>query len=374
MKKITLLIILIIFSHKAFAQFPETFDTQLPSTWATFIGTNGEGTTENWQHNTNGFMAVIWENVPNLAEDWLVTPQVAITSTNSLLAFDQTDLNAGDFGSILTVRISTGSSQTTHGDFVIVNTQNEVDVTNGTAAQFSKHTVDLTAYEGQSIYIAFVWAQDDGDGLVIDNVDLENQNAAAPNPVTTPTPIDGALNVFVDPTDGSDLDTDPDNFVVFDWEPASTGDPATSYDIYLGSSPTSLTLLGNTPNDAVNITGIDYSTLYYWQIVAKNAGGDAVGSSVWSFTTEANPSLSTNDFTKQLFNIYPNPVKDVLYIKSQLSLSSVDIFNQLGQKVMEAKVNTLLNKSIDVKDLTKGMYLMKIKADDKQQTIKFIKE
>jgi len=375
MKKITLLFLVVFtYSTNLFAQFPETFDTQLPATWATFIGTNGEGIVENWEHSTNGFMILTWEDVPNLAEDWLVTPQVAITSTNSLLAFDQTDLNAGDFGSVLTVRISVGSSQTTHGDFVIVDTQNEIDVTNGTAAVFSKHTVDLSAYEGQSIYIAFVWAQDDGDAVVIDNVDLENQNAAAPDPVTTPTPIDGASNVFVDPTDGSDIDTDPDNFVMFDWEPASTGDPATSYDIYLGSSPTNLNLLGNTTNDAVNITGIDYSTLYYWQIVAKNSGGDAVGSSVWSFTTEANPSLSTDEFDKQLVSIYPNPTSSVINIKSNLVLSSVDIFNQLGQRVINLNSNELIGNSIDVKDLAEGMYLMTVKADNKKQTIKFIKQ
>lgn len=375
MKKITLLSLFILsFTFCSYAQFPETFDSEIPNTW--LVSDNGIGTTVSWEHNASGFAFVLWEDVtdPSIAEDWLISPQVAITTTNSLLVFDQTDINAPDFLSTLTVRVSTLASQSNQSDFVIVDTQNETDITNGTAAQFSRHSVDLSAYEGQSIFIAFVWTQDDGDALALDNIDLENQNASAPNPVSLPTPADGAMNVFVDPTDGPDADLDPDNFVVFDWDPSNTGDPATSYDIYLGLAPTSLNFLGNTPNDFVNITGMEYSTLYYWQIVAKNSGGDAVGSSTWSFTTQAAPVLSLEENQIKTFTIYPNPVKNSLTINSKEVIDGISIVNQLGQNVLEIEKEHILNNQISLESLSKGLYFMNVKYGNSIQSIKIIKE
>ncbi|MEM6719700.1 MAG: choice-of-anchor J domain-containing protein [Bacteroidota bacterium] len=365
MRKITLLFFCAFFCIKAHAQFPETFDTQLPPTWTTFIGTNGEGTVQNWQHNVNGYMIVIWEAVPNLAEDWLVSPQVAITPTNSLLVFDQTDANLPNFGSTLTVRISTGTSQTTHADFVIVDTQNEVDVTNGTELQFSRHEVDLSAYEGQSVYIAFVWEQNDGDALFIDNVDLENQNATAPDPVTTPTPADMAVDVAIDAMDS--------NSVPFSWQAATTGDAATSYDVYLGDSPATLGLLGNTGNPMVNITGMDYSTLYYWQIVAKNAGGDAIGSAIWSFTTEADP-LSVPEVNANDFKYYPNPTRGLLQLESTVPIDNLKIVSIFGQEVLRADESMLSSNQLDISSLKAGNYVMVVTIGDSVSSYKVVKQ
>jgi len=69
--------------------------------------------------------------------------------------------------------------------------------------------------------------------------------------------------------------------------PASTGcDAATSYDVYFGTAAS--------PPFVTNTTSLDYctgalstSTTYYWKIVPKNAVGDAVGATTWSFTTSA---------------------------------------------------------------------------------------
>lgn len=374
MKKITLFVLLTItVSFSSFAQLPENFDSGvIPPGWATFIGTNGEGTTANWE-NPGTYMRVGFEAVATTSQDWLVTPLVAITPTTSLLSFSQTDAYAPDYGSVYTVRVST-ASQTTHADFTIVDTQNETSVTNGTPLAFSPYSVDLSAYEGQSVYIAFVLEQNDGDYWFVDNVAVENQNAVAPGAVTTPTPADAATNVYVNPADGADADTLPDMTVVFDWTPGTTGDPATGYEVYLGDSPATLQLLGTTPNDNVNITGMEYSTLYYWQIVAKNAGGSAVGSSIWSFTTEADPALSVADETVKLFSVSPNPVKNNLKIVSQSTLDSIEIYNQLGQRVMEVKANALSNNTIDLSSLHSGMYFITVNAQGKKQTIKIIKE
>ena len=167
----TFLILFLTISLSVKAQFPENFDNGLPPEWTTYIGENGLGATVNWEYNENGYMTVGWEAVTAgaVAEDWLVSPQVPITATNSLLIFSQTDGNVPDYGSVFSVRVSTENSQTTHSDFAIVDTQTEVEVTEDVVA-FSNHEIDLSAFEGQTIYIAFVWTQNDGDRLYIDNV------------------------------------------------------------------------------------------------------------------------------------------------------------------------------------------------------------
>ncbi len=75
---------------------------------------------------------------------------------------------------------------------------------------------------------------------------------------------------------------------------------------------------------------------------------------------------------KNATKIYPNPVKDVLNIDviSDQKIKSVEIFNLLG-----AKVNQSNKQQIDVNNLTKGIYLLKISLENgKTEQHKFIKE
>ncbi len=45
-------------------------------------------------------------------------------------------------------------------------------------------------------------------------------------------------------------------------------------------------------------TDLSYATTYYWQIIAYNVNGDATGCSVWSFTTQDDPTVSTFPFVE----------------------------------------------------------------------------
>ena len=379
MKKITLLFSLFIaFTYNSYAQFPETFEgTTIPAGWATYIGANGEGTVENWE-NSGGYMSVAYEAVSTLAQDWLVTPSIAITTTNSLLIFDQTDAFATDYGSSYTVRVSTGASQTTIGDFSIVDTQGELSVTGAAPLEFSPYSVDLSAYEGMTVYIAFVLEQNDGDYWFIDNVNLVNQYATAPDPVVNPNPANGATNVdLAQDTDynGDTVIDAADAAYTFTWDDASTGDAPTGYTFNLDTvNPPVATSFNVSSNSGFTIYGLSYSETYYWQIVANNAGGDAVNSTVWSFTTEADPALSVDDESLNLFSVYPNPIKDNVKINTSLTIDSVEIHNQLGQRVMDIKGNTLIDNTIDISSLNTGVYFLSISAEGKSQSIKIIKE
>ena len=64
---------------------------------------------------------------------------------------------------------------------------------------------------------------------------------------------------------------------------------------------------------------------------------------------------------------YPNPVADKLYIENITSGSTVSIYNQVGQLVLE-----VLNaqQGIDVSSLPAGLYVVK----NQSSTLKIIKQ
>lgn len=374
MKKITLLLTLLLFNVLCYAQLSEDFEgsTTIPAGWTSFIGTNGLGTAQDWQINdgtTNNVAFVNWEAVSGgNAEDWLVTPQFTVDATNYILSFDQSDSFATDYGSTYTIRVSTGSSQTTHADFTIVDTQSETDVWAG--GPLAQHTVDLTAYIGQAIYVAFVLEQNDGDRWIIDNVEMI-ADASAPEPAINPSPEDMAVDVYINPADGNG-DSNPDNAVAFSWEASATGDAPTAYDVYLGDSPSTLELLGTLGATSVNITGMEYSTVYYWQIVAKNVGGSATGSAVWSFTTEDDPSLSIDSFTKNELKSFYNNTTNELVLEYKSPLQHVNIYSILGQKVVSQPLSNSY-ETLNISNLNDGIYIAKILANGAEKTYKFIK-
>ncbi len=85
-----------------------------------------------------------------------------------------------------------------------------------------------------------------------------------------------------------------------------------------------------------------------------------------------NEIMSSIENVKSKFLIYPNPVRDILNIKTDNPISSYKIYSLDGRKLMEE--NKLNISKIDVSNLTKGNYLIKFQTKGKEQTIKFIKE
>ena len=225
----------------------------------------------------------------NSAEDWLVTPQFTPSSAANILTFKQRQSYGTDYGNTYTIRVST-VSQNTHADFTIVDTQTETDF----GLVYSTHNLDLSAYDGMPIYVAFVMENDDGDNWYVDDVDLI-PNATAPNCATNPTPADMATGVTV--TGGN---------VTIAWTAPATGDPATGYEVFWGETSGNLSSLGTLSATTVDITNVDLSTTYYWMIVPQNVGGSATGCAEWSFTTEDPPPPPPNDTLAGAIPITPS--------------------------------------------------------------------
>lgn len=84
-------------------------------------------------------------------------------------------------------------------------------------------------------------------------------------------------------------------------------------------------------------------------------------------------TLGTSDFDLKNVVAYPNPVKDVLNLSSDNAITSVVIYNLLGQQVIVRSPNTN-ETSIDVSNLVSGTYLVKVYADNAVKTLKVIKQ
>ncbi|MFC4816941.1 T9SS type A sorting domain-containing protein [Flavobacterium sp. GCM10023249] len=118
-----------------------------------------------------------------------------------------------------------------------------------------------------------------------------------------------------------------------------------------------ISLTGRTPGE----------TLYFrvWEY-----GNTAIG----NFRVSAyDASLSSDSFDLKGFKAYPNPVKDIFRISYVKEISSVAVYNLLGQEVLTQKVNAL-SSEINMTSLSKGTYLVKVTVDGLVNTVKVIKE
>lgn len=84
-------------------------------------------------------------------------------------------------------------------------------------------------------------------------------------------------------------------------------------------------------------------------------------------------SLGTEEINLTNLIVYPNPVKDVLNVSFDKEITSVTIYNLLGQQVMAKSINAN-EDSIDVSNLGSGTYFVKVAAENKVKTLKIIKE
>jgi len=85
-----------------------------------------------------------------------------------------------------------------------------------------------------------------------------------------------------------------------------------------------------------------------------------------------NPS-GLNDISNDVqMSIYPNPANSFLNVTSQDKINYIVIYNPLGKRVYQTKVNKK-SKSIDIDYLSKGIYILGVNTDKGYIKKKFIK-
>lgn len=81
-------------------------------------------------------------------------------------------------------------------------------------------------------------------------------------------------------------------------------------------------------------------------------------------------TASVDDAFASNFKVYPNPARDFINIESKnIKVSSVDMYNVLGAKVQSSE---LTNNRVNVSNLVKGVYFMKINAEEGSVTKKVV--
>ncbi|MCF7561356.1 endonuclease [Sabulilitoribacter multivorans] len=96
---------------------------------------------------------------------------------------------------------------------------------------------------------------------------------------------------------------------------------------------------------------------------------------IWGGTPAENrwSTLSTDDFSKLELKIYPNPVKNNIVYFSIKSDLDIIIYNVLGKEVITETVS--INKNyINIENLKKGIYIVKLISEHGQVTKKLIKQ
>lgn len=112
---------------------------------------------------------------------------------------------------------------------------------------------------------------------------------------------------------------------------------------------------------------IDLTTIREIKVV----GNGTIYFDNWYFYNSTTASVENNELLG--FSMYPNPASNRLNISAKETIQRADVFNVLGKKVMSVNINKT-SESIDVSNLTSGIYLIKYEVNGTTGTAKFIKE
>ncbi|WP_312767646.1 T9SS type A sorting domain-containing protein [Epilithonimonas sp.] len=69
--------------------------------------------------------------------------------------------------------------------------------------------------------------------------------------------------------------------------------------------------------------------------------------------------LGTDDINKKNITVYPNPTTDRIFVSGNKKVTSLELYNIAGQKVLQFNENNL-----DLTSLTAGVYVLKIKTEN----------
>lgn len=135
-----------------------------------------------------------------------------------------------------------------------------------------------------------------------------------------------------------------------------------------------------TTSDASEKTySFDMTTVTGWtgeQVFVIGIGSDGNGKAVDVGTVEISSVvidnvLSNDTFERVSFKMYPNPANTNLTINAASPVSKVQIFNIIGNKVLETSL--LTNKTLNVSNLNSGIYLIMVfNSENKIATQKLI--
>jgi hypothetical protein len=136
-------------------------------------------------------------------------------------------------------------------------------------------------------------------------------------------------------------------------------------------------LVFNFANQAQGTAALNLSYSYNMASIFFNYGvnGATAGEKTYYFDDMVfgDADLAIQSFATTNVKMYPNPATDNVTINALNTIENVSFFNILGQEVLN--VNPKSNSvNINVSELSKGIYIVKLVSEGKNATSKFIKE
>ena len=147
---------------------------------------------------------------------------------------------------------------------------------------------------------------------------------------------------------------------------------AQGYDVFVNTTAEKEFYFGYTGGNAY-IAGSDQETVFEFYVVAFNQdlGLESDPSEV-CVVTIVDDAIEEQTSS---FNIYPNPVNDMLYIETETEIEEVSIFDVYGRNQnLRSSETQNLSISVDVANLNSGVYFVRIKTENGEVVKRFVKE
>jgi len=140
---------------------------------------------------------------------------------------------------------------------------------------------------------------------------------------------------------------------------------------------TSEAITGDNNVDNIEIIELDQPGTY--DVVISHKGDLLTGSQSYSFIAlnAVEESLSIDEFSTSSFTVWPNPAKNTLNISAINNFNNniqVQIVDMLGRTIQSNDFNSINNISLDISNLSKGLYLININDGETSSTQKFLKK
>ena len=137
------------------------------------------------------------------------------------------------------------------------------------------------------------------------------------------------------------------------------------------------TFEGGTPGTATTKTAtVTYNTagVYQVKLVAANYNGADTKTKLAYITVVTDcSSLGTAGSKVEPTKVYPNPTKNILYIKSANEIKSIEIFDLAGRKILSVAAKQK-ETEINLQKLNSGVYILKTYTSSGLETFKIIKK
>jgi hypothetical protein len=126
---------------------------------------------------------------------------------------------------------------------------------------------------------------------------------------------------------------------------------------------------------------LEKQTTYYWRVKAIQGLDSTNWSQVRSFVTEGETSIGELNFTGGI-SVYPNPGNGELTVTLNKVVSNnftIEVYNLTGSKVFEQTRQTVISSgqfqaAIDLRQLNKGMYLLRVSDGNTIRTKRIVIE